>query len=624
MSLNNTHYWKLILLLFLVGPLSLSAQTQVITGTVTEAATGEPLPGVTVISKGTTLGAVTDFDGSYSIEIVPGATLVFSFVGFSPHEVRVNDQTLINVQLGESTTELDEVIVVGYGTQRKRNLTGSIAKIDGSQITETPVSTFAAGLQGKAAGVQIIQSNGMAGAGSAIRIRGVGSISAGGDPLIIVDGIPINQDQDGSYGVRRGANTSAMATINPNDIESLEILKDASAAAIYGSRGANGVILITTKRGKSKEASWDFSYRAGMVKETNRLDFLNNTEWLQLHQEAYENDAIYGSGNLDAGAYPDLPGGVTLEEAMATNTDWQDLMLHNGFSQEVNLSFNKGSEKLKSYVGISYSDQGSYLMGNNYKRLSGRANLEYQLTDHLSAGVNFTQAVGVNNRVEASWAGGLGSAQSDALPIWPVWTDESTYFDAGSNPVRSRDNKEIKSFENRSLGNAYLNYRPIDGMIIRADYGLDYLSLDENYYENEILRSVPYAESRVNKYLSENGKVVGTYDLNMPENHYLQVLVGTEFNRTKKGNAFLSYDGLSDPIYKYDALPDSSLTREEDNPLVMSNSFVSFFTRISYNYKGKYLFSGSMRTDGSSRFGENNKFGYFPAGSWKSQPCYRF
>ncbi|MCK4990564.1 MAG: TonB-dependent receptor, partial [Bacteroidales bacterium] len=139
--------------------------------------------------------------------------------------------------------------------------------------------------------------------------------------------------------------------------------------------------------------------------------------------------------------------------------------------------------------------------------------------------------------------------------------------------------------------------------------------LDENYYENEILRSVPYAESRVNKYLSENGKVVGTYDLNMPENHYLQVLVGTEFNRTKKGNAFLSYDGLTDPIYKYDALPDSSLTREEDNPLVMSNSFVSFFTRISYNYKGKYLFSGSMRTDGSSRFGENNKFGYFPAGS---------
>ncbi len=615
MSLNKTHYWKLILLLFLVAPLSLSAQTQVITGTVTEAATGESLPGVTVISKGTTLGAVTDFDGSYSIEIVPGATLVFSFVGFSPKEVRVNDQTLINVQLGESTTELDEVIVVGYGTQRKRNLTGSIAKIDGSQITETPVSTFAAGLQGKAAGVQIIQSNGMAGAGSAIRIRGVGSISAGGDPLIIVDGIPINQDQDGSYGVRRGANTSAMATINPNDIESLEILKDASAAAIYGSRGANGVILITTKRGKSKEALWDFSYRAGMAKETNRLDFLNNTEWLQLHQEAYENDAIYGSGNLDAGAYPDLPGGVTLEEAMATNTDWQDLMLHNGFSQEVNLSFNKGSEKLKSYVGISYSGQGSYLMGNNYKRLSGRANLEYQLTDHLSAGINFTQAVGVNNRVEAAWAGGLGSAQSDALPIWPVWTDESTYFDAGSNPVRSRDSKEIKSFENRSLGNAYLNYRPIDGMIIRADYGLDYLSLDENYYEDEILRSVPYAESRVNKYLSENGKVVGTYDLNMPENHYLQVLVGTEFNRTKKGNAFLSYDGLTDPIYKYDALPDSSLTREEDNPLVMSNSFVSFFTRISYNYKGKYLFSGSMRTDGSSRFGENNKFGYFPAGS---------
>ena len=615
MSQNKIPYWKLALLLFLLAPLNLSAQTQVITGTVTDANTGEPLPGVTVISKGTTAGSVTDLYGNYSLSVVRGAILVFSYVGYASHEILVEDQISIDVQLEEETTELDEVFVIGYGTQRKRNLTGTIAKVDGSQITATPVSTFAAGLQGKAAGVQIIQSNGMAGAGSAVRIRGVGSISAGGDPLIIVDGIPINQDQEGSYGIRRGANTSAMATINSNDIESIEILKDASAAAIYGSRGANGVILITTKRGKSKQASWDFSYRTGMVKETKRLDLINNTEWLTLHQEAYENDAIYGSGNLDPGSYPDLPGGVTLEEAMATNTDWQDLMLHNGFSQEANLSFNKGTEKLRSYIGLSYSDQGSYLIGNNYQRLSGRANLEYQITDKISVGINFTQAHGVNNRVEASWAGGLGSAQSNALPIWPVWVDDITYFDAGANPVRSRDNKVIKSFENRTLGNAYLNYTPVNGLIIRADYGIDYLSLDENYYENEILRTVTYAESRVNKYLAENGKVVGTYDLNMPENHNLQILLGTEFTRTKKGNAFLSYDGLNDPIYKSDILPDSSLTREENNPLVMSNSFVSYFTRISYNYKGKYLFSGSMRTDGSSRFGENNKFGYFPAGS---------
>ncbi|MDL1974994.1 MAG: TonB-dependent receptor [Deltaproteobacteria bacterium] len=615
MSLNKTDYWKLALLLFLLAPLSLFAQTQVITGSVTDVITGEVLPGVTVISKGTTTGTVTDLEGYYSINVARGATLVFSYVGYANYEVLVESRTTIDVQMGEETTELDEVVVIGYGTQRKRNLTGTIAKVSGDLLTETPVSTFAAGLQGKAAGVQIIQSNGMAGAGSAIRIRGISSISAGGDPLIIVDGIPINQDQNASFGIRRGANTSAMATINPNDIESLEILKDASAAAIYGSRGANGVILITTKRGKSKQASWDFSYRAGVVKETKKLDFLNNMEWLQLHQEAYENDAIYGSGNLDAGAYPDLPGGVTLEEAMATNTDWQDLMLHNGFSQEANLAFNKGSDKLRTYVGLSYSDQGSYLAGNNYQRLSGRLNFEYKITEKITAGINFTQAMGVNNRVEASWAGGLGSAQSNALPIWPVWVDDTTYFDAGANPVRSRDNKVIKSFENRSLGNAYLNINPINGLIIRADYGIDYLSLDENYYENEVLRAVPYAESRVSSYLSESGKVVGTYDFIIQEDHTFQVLLGTEFNQAKNGGSFLSYDGLTSPIYTYDILPDSSLTREENNPLAMSNSFISFFTRVHYNYKGKYLFSGSMRTDGSSRFGENIKYGYFPAGS---------
>lgn len=616
MSQNIIPTWKFALLLFMLYPVSLFAQTQVVTGSVTDAVTGEPLPGVTIVSKGTTVGAVSDFEGSYRIEVPSGVTLVFSFVGYATQEIEILDQTSIHVKLEEETTELDEVVVVGYGTQRKRTLTGSIAKVDGSQITEIPVSTFAAGLQGKAAGVQIIQSNGMAGAGSAIRIRGVGSISAGGDPLIIVDGIPINQDQEGSYGQRRGANTSAMATINPNDIESIEILKDASAAAIYGSRGANGVILITSKRGKSKVASWDFSYRAGMVKETKRLDLINNEEWLQLNQEAYENDAIYGTGNLDPGANPELPGGVTLQQAMATNTDWQDLMLHNGFSQEANLAFNKGTDKLKSYVGISYSDQSSYLVGNNYMRLSGRANLEYQIIDQLSAGINFTQAHGTNDRVEASWSGGLGSAQSEALPIWPVWVDDTAYFDAGANPVRSRDNKVIKSFENRSLGNAYLNYNPLEGLYIRADYGLDYLNLNENYYENETLRAVPYTESRDNKYLTENGKVVGTYDFIVQDNHNFQVLVGAEVTRTRRGNTFLSYDGLTDALYKYDnPPPDSLLTREEDNPLAMSYSFVSFFTRVSYNYKGKYLFSGSMRSDGSSRFGENNKFGYFPAGS---------
>ena len=251
-----------IALSLLLMPAFVLAQTEVI-GNVTDEGTKSPLPGVTVVIKGTTTGTVTDLNGDFTLNAIPGQTLSFSYVGYTPYEMILGNQTSLNITLKESSQELDEVVVVGYGTQRKRDLTGSISKVTGDQITETPVSTFEAGLQGKAAGVQIIQSNGMAGAGSSVHIRGIGSISAGGDPLYIVDGIPINQDQDASYGTRRGANTSPMATINPNDIESIDILKDASSAAIYGSRAANGVIIITTKKGKSKKPTWDFSYRAG-------------------------------------------------------------------------------------------------------------------------------------------------------------------------------------------------------------------------------------------------------------------------------------------------------------------------------------------------------------------------
>ena len=608
----------LIITLLLLSEAMLSGQQVTISGKVTDKDDGISLPGVSILVKGTVFGTTTDFEGNYNLSVDQSATLVFSYVGYSAQEIPVAGRTVINVQLSMEVEKLNEVMVVGYGTQRKRELTGSITKITGEDLVQIPIPSFEAGLQGKATGVQIIQSNGMAGSGSAIRIRGIGSISAGGDPLIVVDGMPITQDQQANIGIRRGANTSPLSTINPNDIESIDILKDASAAAIYGSRGANGVVLITTKRGKTKRPTFDFSYRTGIVTETKRLDLLNNKEWLQLYQEAYENDAIYGTGTLDEGSRPVLPGGVTWEEAESTNTDWQDLMLQKGVSQEVNLSFRRGGDKLNSYVGGSYSDQSSFLVGNSYERLSGRINLDYTPFKRFHVGTTSMFTRGVNNRVDASWSGGLGHAQSEALPIWPVKLDDGSYFTAGSNPVRSRDNKVIRTVELRSLFNAFATYQIMEGLNLRVDGGLDYLDQDENYYENEELRSPTFGESRNTFVLAWNSKAVATYDFKIGNANTFQVLAGIELNKTHRNGNRYWYNGIEKPPYKYGKeLPDSTITNDWGKQVFSAEqfSFASYFARMQYNYKGKYLFSGSIRVDGSSRFGKNNKYGTFPAGS---------
>ncbi|GAA0190259.1 TonB-dependent receptor [Fulvivirga kasyanovii] len=606
-----------LLLFFMVLSISTSvvcAQQQTISGKVTDAGDGLSLPGVNIIESGTNNGTVTDVDGNYSLKVASDATLIFSYVGYTTIEVPVNGRSVINIPMEADVTQLAEVVVVGYGVQTKREVTGSIAKVEGEALTEIAVPSFEAALQGKAAGVQVIQGSGTAGSGSMIRVRGIASLSAGGDPLYVVDGIPITQDY--FLNDNRGAfNNNPLATINPNDIESVEILKDASAAAIYGSRGANGVILITTKRGKTGKPKFEFSTRLGISKPAREVDLLSSEEWLQLRQEAWENDGNVGLA--------DLPGGITWEQARQTDTDWIDLVTQTGFKQEYNLSMTQGNEKLSSYVGVSYSNNESFLEGNSYERFSGRVNLDYNIMDNLKASLTTSLSQGINNRVSGAWDGGLGAAMSDALPIYPVRNADGTYFTAGNNPVRKQELVDWRTRENRSISTLALTYEPIEKLNLNVSGSLDYMDLQDDQFEPaEWTNTENIAKQYPTWVTNYTMSATASYDYSLGDNNKFTFLVGGEYQRslTEKWNKIEAF-GVSGPLYEDPSIPDRGLDGEGkplSNPVYETApdqiwSFISYFGRINYAYKDKLFLKGSARVDGSSRFGQNNRYGFFPS-----------
>lgn len=636
-----------LMILMCAGLLEINAQ--VISGTISDN-TGAPLPGASVVIKEQPgVGATTDFEGNYTLSgFKPGSiTLEFSFIGFEtksfPMEIGASDNRTVSVKLEESSSELDEVVVVGYGVQRKRDVTGSIVSLGSKDITETPTQSFETSIQGKAAGVQVITGSGMAGSGSVVRVRGVASISASGDPLYIVDGIPITQDYflKGNTGAM---NNNPLATINPNDIESVEILKDAAATAIYGSRGANGVILITTKRGKKGGLKFNFNTSFGISEPTKLPDMLNTDEYIQLYEEAWVNDGNVGE--------PGLPGGWTVEDAQRYNTDWIDQTVRTGFKQNYDFNAQKGTDKYNFYAGISYSNNQSYLEGNSYERLSGRINGDYRFSDKLKLGLSTSLSQGDNNRVDAAWSGGLGSAMSTALPYYPIYWDEELiqskdnvpegveagdyYLENGvnNNPVAAREMVTWRTREVRSISTINLNYNPIerlsfvlsgsyDRMVMNEDkyFTLDYIRQAEKNTDSNVVggraERYPVTADNFNTFLT------GGYDFKTGPNHKLKVLVGSEFQQKKsttysnvniddngqrtQTNSFPNVDG---PVYD---IGGGALNDFDSTVVSYRYRFLSYFGRLNYEYKSKYLFQLVMRSDGSSRFGPNNRFGFFPS-----------
>jgi len=373
----------------------------------------EPIPGVSIIIEGTTKGTISDINGYYSLKTDQTSfVLLYSYIGFtdysetfslSPGEIKE-----MNVSMTTETEMLEEYVVIGYGTAKKRDVAGSISSVSSDAIMAVPTPSFEASLQGQASGVSVTQGSGLAGSSSIIRVRGISSISASGDPLFVVDGVPISQDQfmTGNSG---GMNNNPLAAINPSDIESIEILKDASATGIYGARGANGVILITTKRAKGNGLSVDFNTRFAIAEPSAKPNMLNSSEYLQMYQEAWENDGNAGQAVL--------PGGISWEDAQRTNTNWVDETIQTGFKQYYSLGLNYKKNKIGTYANFTYDGNESYLKGNSYNRISGRINFDWNVSEYLKVNLSTSLSSADNNRVDAAWSGGLGSAMSTALPI---------------------------------------------------------------------------------------------------------------------------------------------------------------------------------------------------------------
>ncbi len=599
---------KLLLLCFIFFSLITEAQQRSVNGVVKDAADGAPLPGVSVVVKGTTRGTATDSNGRYQIMVANEETLVFSFVGYESQEVKVGEQTLLNINLRIERKGLEEVVVVGYGVQRKREITGSITKIENEKIRNTVVPSFESALLGQAAGVQVRTGTGIAGSSSIIRIRGIASISASGDPLFVVDGIPITNDIFGIQGRTEGMNINPLSTINPDDIESVEILKDAAAAGIYGSRGSNGVVIITTKRGKKGKLTVDFNTKLSISEPTKKVKMLNSEQWLQLRQEAWENDGNTGPATL--------PNAITWDQARKTDTDWWDLVTRTGFKQDYNLGVKWGNDLLNVYVGGTLSDDESYMIKNDFRRISGRGNVDITPMENLKIRLSTSITQGDNNLIGNPWEGGLGSAMSEALPIYPVKNPDGSWFTgakANGNPVWISEVNDLRNEELRTINNISVSYEPYENLNIDVSAAMDYMDFKFSRYKpGEVINAdhMGQAWEDNNWVMNWNYSIVGSYNFDLKEDHSFTAMIGHEFQKSKTTDRNIEVTDVSkawdkDPNYDLDNL------KTTKNP-TQKWSFISYFTRLNYMYQKKYIAQAVLRIDGSSRFGSNNRYGWFP------------
>ncbi len=625
------YIYSFLIAVFLI---SFTAHSQTLSGIVKDS-DGNTLPSASVLVDGET-GTFCDFNGNYRIEglSLGKHTIEFGFIGYIKKSVEIEiaiGMNTLNVRLKEDAVMINDVIVVGYGVQRKKEVTGSIAKIDAMKITSIQTPSFEAALQGQAAGVQVSQSSGAAGAGSLIRIRGIASISGSGDPLVVVDGIPITQEYflNRRAGYGGGFNNNPLASINPNDIESVEILKDAAATGIYGSRGANGVILITTKRGTSK-TSFEYSSRVGFSQAASRPNMMNTEEYLTMRQEAWENDGGTGyvwlphmSTSTDS---PDSRREAYMR-AMQTDTDWVDETTGTGMKNAHSFGARTGGDNWSMYSGFAYDENESYLLGNSYTRISGRMNLDLDLAPWAKLIFSGSMSQGRNQRVSMAWSGGLGRAMSQAMPYMPVRYENDTLvngvsYQAGDfyqwntnwNMVAEREMKKWRSTENRSFTNAQLILTPIENLHVKFNGGFDQMNVEEDIWEPEVYNNyLDQGNLYSNTILNWNLGATADYRVEIDDTQAISFLIGSEYQRSDNYSWDYYFPNATSPVYGSDSLQAILDTADKRVNLPTQHSFLSYFSRVNYALKDKYFFQATMRIDGSSRFGRNSRYGFFPA-----------
>jgi len=604
---------------------------QKVSGTVSSASDGQQLIGVNVQVKGTSVGTVTDEEGKYSIDADANSTLIFSYVGFSTIEQSVNGRSSLDVSLNEDSKTIDEVIVTGYGSSIKRDLTGNIARIKASDIQNVPVNSVEALLQGRAAGVQVNAGTGKLGQAMQIRVRGNSSVSASNEPLYVVDGIPVTTaDLTNTVG---GA-TNGLVDINQLDIESIEILKDASAAAIYGSRASNGVVLITTKKGKEGRTNVNVGIQYGTSEPTRIVKFLNTEQYIDYYRKAAANsDRIDGIDPADPDSYTTfLNDGIIDFHSLGTagtptqsDTKWDELPFQDAPTKQIDLSFDGGSAKTKFFASGQLLDQDGIMVGNHLKRITGRINIDHEVSKILNIGFNIGLTKTINERLSGDRAFDNPLQIVALLPFSPL-NDPTTGLLIGSlpgdinvpvyyNPLLNIGNQFNNTFTHRNLSNAYGVIKLLPGLTFRSELGLDLTNQNEESYSNSFTqRNTGFPLGTGSNYFTRveniNTNNFFTYDKAFGSKHKLNVTAGMSYQESKQNFNFVTGTDYPSDAYKKIA---SAAKITAGSSTETNFSFLSYFARANYKLSNKYLLGLSARIDGSSRFGADSRYGFFPA-----------
>ncbi|MDR2969097.1 MAG: TonB-dependent receptor [Tannerellaceae bacterium] len=609
-----------------------SAQNSQVTGVVISAENGEPVIGANIMEKGTTNGTVTDIDGRFTLSIAPNALLQISYIGYVTQEVAVGSNTALNIILKEDSETLEDVVVIGYGVVRKKDLSGAVAQMSSKSIRDLQISHPTEAMAGKLAGVQVQQVGGQPGRGATIRVRGAGSITAGNSPLYVVDGFPLG-DQN-------------LNAVNPNDIESIEVLKDASSAAIYGSRGSNGVVLVTTKSGRSGKANVSLNISAGFQQLTKKLDILDAQEFAMLSKEAFNNHYLDNNpagsasdplGDRPAGQryrYPAIYDDAAHMAALGKGVDWQDEIFRIAPVQDYQLSVTGGNDNTTYLFSAAYFDQQGIVINSDYQRFSARAKIDTKINKWLKMGVNLAPSYSLNHSVpEGHWAsGGVVNSALAIAPVIPMYMEDGTTWASAALYAVSNDgltgvpnpvaNSNIKDYETtmRITGSGYIEITPLKNLTIKSTINTDIRNWREEYFYfstipgNGTIAPLPASarnareESRENLNWESQNQI--SYN-NTWGKHNLDAIAVFSAQQN-----IYRMTQLTGNTYPDDIIQTINIAQVKNGTSDRSVwTMVSYLARAMYNYDGKYYLTGSIRSDGSSRFGMNNRFGYFPSGS---------
>ncbi|HLR32968.1 MAG TPA: SusC/RagA family TonB-linked outer membrane protein, partial [Fodinibius sp.] len=610
---------------------SSAAFGQSVSGTVVDAQSGETLPGVNVTVKGTTTGTATGTDGSFSLSVPSlGDTLQFSFVGYKTYSAPINGRTEMDVTLEPQAVKGEEMVVVGYGTVQKSDLTGSVGTVDADAIEQQSVTNVSEALAGKISGVDVSLSSGAPGSQPSIRIRGSSSVSNINNPLYVVDGVVLNVE-----GMQGGI--SPINSIPPNSIESIEVLKDASATAIYGARGANGVVIITTKQGE-QGVRVNYNGSIGIGTASNKIDVLNAEEFLQVEETAYSNAQKYDPQGFAGGKYTDPvekrqeyvvgneQGNPELFDENLNpiyNTDWQDVAFREAVTHDHGLSISGGGDGTTYGVFLSYRDEEGVMTDSWLKRYSGKFNMQTEVTDWLSAGGSLSYS----NQEQKVLDGWSNRMLYESIPIVPVkypdgtWAGNEDYPGMEGGPNQQRVSQEaINNFTTKNIiASFHANISLSDHLEFKTLVGANIIAQEAGHYSGRTLPYISRDQNGTASIASENNndwqfENTLTYTNDINDIHSITALLGQSIQSSNASVSTAQAWGFLDDYFEYNNLGIANNPRPPSSNR-SEYTMTSYFGRLNYSYNNKYLFTATGRVDGSSRFGQNNRYAFFPSGA---------